>query len=426
MRITSYFRTWRNRTALGKQLSRVLNLLLFLLLIPLLLYFQTAQSRVNLAHEAASVKRVLALEAVRLEDYIAELGDYSLQLRNDSGFMGLLSREGELDYARQRTVESALRMLYYSRDDIEWMELYLVKSRAAFRIESARRKVLPLAYRPPEALDDYDAFIAAPNYLSIQPDATGFVRVTRTIIDSPRTTPLAVVRFLADSSIPDAMARSHSENGEKLYLFSPEGVSLTHNGDEAGVLAALDAGETALGGRKDRNMLAGFRGQTGLTLAVLKPIALINAALGHYSAVTTVLVALALGLGLLLSEAAIRLFTQPVRDLARRMQDVGQGGDGTRGGEQLGLSAEANHMLAGISVLMDRSHVSELNARAARLAALEAQTNPHFLFNTLQAIATEAILAGDDKVYRMVTALAALMRYTIKGGNLVKLSTELE
>ena len=118
MRITSYFRTWRNRTALGKQLSRVLNLLLFLLLIPLLLYFQTAQSRVNLAHEAAAVERVLALEAVRLEDYIAELGDYSLQLRNDSGFMGLLSREGELDYARQRTVESALRMLYYSRDDI--------------------------------------------------------------------------------------------------------------------------------------------------------------------------------------------------------------------------------------------------------------------------------------------------------------------
>ena len=430
MRITSYFRTWRNRTALGKQLSRVLNLLLFLLLIPLLLYFQTAQSRVNLAHEAASVKRVLALEAVRLEDYIAELGDYSLQLRNDSGFMGLLSREGELDYARQRTVESALRMLYYSRDDIEWMELYLLKSRAAFRIESDRRKVLPLAYRPPEALDDHDAFIAAPNYLSIRPEAAGFVRVTRTIIDSPHTTPLAVVRFLADSSIPDAMARSHGENGEKLYLFSPDGVSLTQNGDEAEVLSALEAGETALGSRKDRRMLAGFRAKTGLTLAVLKPIALINAALGHYSAVTTVLVALVLGLGLLLSEAAIRLFTRPVRDLARRMQDVDKGDlrakDGMRGDGQLGLSAEANHMLAGISVLMDRSHVSELNERAARLAALEAQTNPHFLFNTLQAIATEAILAGDDKVYRMVTALAALMRYTIKGGNLVKLSTELE
>ena len=431
MRITSYFRTWRNRTTLGKQLSRVLNLLLFLLLIPLLLYFQTAQSRVNLAHEAASVKRVLALEAVRLEDYIAELGDYSLQLRNDSGFMGLLSREGELDYARQRTVESALRMLFYSRDDIEWMELYLLKSRAAFRIESDRRKVLPLAYLPPEALDDHDAFIAAPDYVSIQPEAAGFVRVTRTIIDSPRTTPLAVVRFLADSSIPDAMARSHGENGEQLYLFSPDGVSLTRNGDEAEVLSALNAGETALGGRRDRRMLAGFRARTGLTLAVLKPIALIDAALGHYSAVTTVLVALVLGLGLLLLEAAIRLFTQPVRDLARRMQDVGRGAlrekDGVRdGGGQLGLSAEANHMLAGISVLMDRSHVSELNARAARLAALEAQTNPHFLFNTLQAIATEAILAGDDKVYRMVTALAALMRYTIKGGNLVKLSTELE
>ena len=56
---------------------------------------------------------------------------------------------------------------------------------------------------------------------------------------------------------------------------------------------------------------------------------------------------------------------------------------------------------------------------------MEAQTNPHFLFNTLQAIATEAILAEDEKVYRMITTLASLLRYTIRGGNLTDLKTEL-
>jgi len=83
-------------------------------------------------------------------------------------------------------------------------------------------------------------------------------------------------------------------------------------------------------------------------------------------------------------------------------------------------------MSQSISELIDRTYVASLNERTARLAALEAQTNPHFLFNTLQAIATEAILAEDQKVYRMITTLASLLRYSIKGGNLAALSTELE
>ena len=427
MGIGAYFRTWRNRTTIRRQLSLVVGVVVFALIIALVLYFYAAQSAANLRHEATAIGRVLELEAGQLEDYFAELRDYSLRLRNDSAFMAVLNQRGEIDYNRQQAVESAFRTLFYSRDDLEWMELYLIKPRLALRIDSDRRKVLPRTYQAPEALEADAGFLSGPNYLSVQPDAAGFVRVTRTIIDSPRTTPLAVVRFLVDGSRLDIRARRHGDNGETLYLFDPAGVSLTSNGDEARVYAAIGAGETAL----DGCLLTWHGAESGMTIAATKPLNIINAALNRTRNMTILIGLITLVLGLLVVSGAIGLLTRPLAQLSRRLQDVGSG-NFTRGAdlqgsyEMIGLSDEANQMIANISELIDRTYVATLNERTARLAALEAQTNPHFLFNTLQAIATEAILAGDDKVYRMITSLAALLRYTIKGGNLASLSTELD
>ena len=427
MGIGAYFRTWRNRTTIRRQLSLVVGIVVFVLIIALVLYFHAAQSAADLRHEAEAIDRVLELEAGQLEDYFAELRDYSLRLRNDAAFMAVLSQRGDLGYTHQQAVESAFRTLYYSRDDIVWMELYLLKPRMALRIDRARRKVLPAEFREPEALEDYARFISGPAYLSVQPDAAGFVRVTRTIIDSPRTTPLAVVRFLVDDSLPAIQSQRHGANGETLYLFDANGISLIENADAARAAEAIAAGANRL----DDRLLTWHKSPNGLTIAVTKPLAIVNAALNRTRNMTILIGLVTLVLGLLVVSGAIRLLTRPLSELSRRLQDVGTG-NFTRGAdlqgsyEMIGLSDEANQMIANISELIDRTYVATLNERTARLAALEAQSNPHFLFNTLQAISTEAILAGDDKVYRMITSLAALLRYTIKGGNLARLSTELD
>lgn len=427
MGIGAYFRTWRNRTTIRRQLSLVVGIVVFVLIIALVLYFHAAQSAADLRHEAEAIDRVLELEAGQLEDYFAELRDYSLRLRNDAAFMAVLAQRGELGYTHQQAVESAFRTLYYSRDDIAWMELYLLKPRMALRIDRARRKVLPAEFREPEALEDYERFISGPAYLSVQPDAAGFVRVTRTIIDSPRTTPLAVVRFLVDDSLPAIQAQRHEANGETLYLFDANGISLIENPDATQAAEAISAGANRLNDR----LLTWQKSPNGLTIAVTKPLAIVNAALNRTRNMTILIGLVTLVLGLLVVSWAIRLLTRPLSELSRRLQDVGTG-NFTRGAdlqgsyEMIGLSDEANQMIANISELIDRTYVATLNERTARLAALEAQSNPHFLFNTLQAISTEAILAGDDKVYRMITSLAALLRYTIKGGNLARLSTELD
>lgn len=53
--------------------------------------------------------------------------------------------------------------------------------------------------------------------------------------------------------------------------------------------------------------------------------------------------------------------------------------------------------------------------RQAQYLALQNQINPHFLYNTLEGIRGEALVAGLDSVAEMTEALATFFRYTISG-----------
>ncbi len=77
--------------------------------------------------------------------------------------------------------------------------------------------------------------------------------------------------------------------------------------------------------------------------------------------------------------------------------------------------------------VMNGPHVVDLNKRQAQYLALQNQINPHFLYNTLESIRGEALIAGMDSVADMTEALAKFFRYTItKVENLVSVQEELD
>lgn len=64
--------------------------------------------------------------------------------------------------------------------------------------------------------------------------------------------------------------------------------------------------------------------------------------------------------------------------------------------------------------------------RAMELRALQAQINPHFLFNTLSSIAASSFMEEAPKTNELVQALARLLRYTLRQiGQMVALEEEL-
>jgi two-component system, sensor histidine kinase YesM len=77
------------------------------------------------------------------------------------------------------------------------------------------------------------------------------------------------------------------------------------------------------------------------------------------------------------------------------------------------LNQRFHIMVHKINKLIDQAYKLELEQKDSELRSLQARINPHFLYNTLQAIKSLAMLGRNTDVSRVVTSLGQLFRYTI-------------
>lgn len=77
------------------------------------------------------------------------------------------------------------------------------------------------------------------------------------------------------------------------------------------------------------------------------------------------------------------------------------------------LEASFNDMMERLQELFERDYKHRLEKAEAQKALLEAQINPHFLYNTLDTIRFKALERGNEEVSNMIFALSVNLRYTI-------------
>lgn len=150
----------------------------------------------------------------------------------------------------------------------------------------------------------------------------------------------------------------------------------------------------------------------------------------------------ALGLSLLFAGSIVK----PLKDLQLQMEQFGGGDYSVRseytqnnevGQLAMGFNAMANHIGQLISQLSCTIHQLELekeNVRIeqarkqeAELQALQAQIDPHFLYNTLNSIIWLASEEKSSEVVDLAAALSEFYKYRIQGaGNMVTVEQELE
>ena len=80
------------------------------------------------------------------------------------------------------------------------------------------------------------------------------------------------------------------------------------------------------------------------------------------------------------------------------------------------LTAQVNTMADRLKSMMEKSNQDAKKLRKAELRTLQAQINPHFLYNTLDAIVWKAEAGDKDEVIQLTSALSDFFRISLSSG----------
>ena len=232
---------------------------------------------------------------------------------------------------------------------------------------------------------------------------------------------------------------SEEEERETVLLLGSDGQLITSNDETisqktASMLAEGGGDQVASIGKQSFVVVKQRSSVTGWTLLILTPVKVITEGISVLRMTLVVSAIMGTILFTLLSFFLSTLITRPVFKLIKAMR-------GTRLGVLMSienvsstmeiqeLNYSYNRMVDNINELIQLVYEKELSRSHTELKALQAQINPHFLFNTLDVLYWSLMDKDEDQLAGYVVAMSDLFRYTITGPSKtgwVKLRDELE
>ncbi|MDD3204979.1 MAG: histidine kinase [Lachnospiraceae bacterium] len=432
-----------SRFSMKTQLIALVSITFTLIIAVIITYNYRSNRNAITVQQTQSASTLLNLESQNLDAYFTEISRYSLLLRHDASFIQSISSSTALDYAEKSNIQSLLRSNFDSRTDLISYRLFLLNKADNYMIDSKRHKVQTFYDNYVTELPGYDTFTQKPYYRSIEPanEEGTFITYYRTIIRIEDQKPLAIVELTFDTSYIDSIAQDHNDLGELFCMVDEQNRILYTNTpdiDAAFIQQALPSlSDTSVNNfhltSKDVSYLGVYHTSEahGYKIISFKPLSGLDQKIAATRNVSLLIAILAIVIAIVLVSFFIRLITNPLSTLAHRLRRVGTGNFTTTtdiGGslEITNLAHDFNSMIHHIDDLIKKNYISEINAKTSRLIALEAQLNPHFLYNTLQAISAEAIINKQPKINAMVTSLASMLRYSIKEEYFVSVAQEIK
>ena len=382
------------------------------------------------------------------ENYMSQVNEASLTLMKDAQFMRYLMDLAEDNFVAETYIQSQVKNMFYSRNDIEELHFFIPDSTREYTISRAARE-MAITYNNGKKDEQWYKELMKERFSNrlIEPQNQGnrvFLTFHRTLIDIQSQKPLGILsisvnyyyldRILGDSAQKyDEIIGVYDKN-DRPYYFSD---NVLINGSNAGRLVDGIDSEVPEGNMTIRLGDTDYLAIYSISdIDKWKTIKLVPLELLDRTARKAGRLNLLIGAAFLIFFAGItilvsRTITGPLRKLSRKMDRVGRGDfeviTEVRGKDEIArLSSNFNRMVAKINYLINEEYKTKLSERTARLKALETQINPHFLYNSLQAISTEALECNMTKISKMVEALAFTLRYCFKEADLVGISKELE
>ncbi|WP_084662793.1 sensor histidine kinase [Paenibacillus fonticola] len=251
-----------------------------------------------------------------------------------------------------------------------------------------------------------------------------------------------IVRFRKDRIMEDFVQSSGDDN----HLIITDGSKIIYpdqplilEGDLAAELRRPESyGLTMVGG--NRYFFTRVRSSDlGWTYLNMTPYDSMFRTISFVKELVTVIFILILLIGIALGVRLSRSITRPIEQLIKKMRKIEKGDLDNLEEQSLGevpktSQTEVEHlqrtfkmMIQRIRELINQNYAKQLVIRETELKALQAQINPHFLYNTLDSINWLAKVNRQTKISQMVEALGFLLRSSLDDGtSLITLRSELD
>lgn len=428
-------------------------------------------------HSIDATSNNLLLVNRNVKDYMDGIAQFTLpQLQYDDLIHAVLT-EGD-DYSSRMYLENYLRRMYYSRSDLAGLDLYIVGEGKTYALTREAYNIVIrasadegtadtdwyhlLLKRPDNQLyrsllgaagGDHELASKAESATEAESDSVAsksdipshserslaYHRVLRSIASRQ---PQAVLTVYINPSALDTIVRDTPlEDGEHLLLLGSDGdpyymddAAFYREAQKGGLKEALEQAESGPAdwklGREDYLLMTDESAGGTWTLAKPMPYSRIYEAADAAREWNTLIGAGFVVLSALLVAFVSGAITRPLARLAQRMNRF-SGGDfetqaPVRGHDEIAhLTRHFNDMVQRTNELINERYRMKLVEQSAILKALEAELNPHFLYNALQAISTQALRGGRLDIADMVDDLAQSLRYCIGGSDIVPASDEL-
>ena len=405
----------------------------------------TSIRNLTISNQYSLSQELLDLESENLDRYISELANFCIQPYYDNTFTRIINQKKPLSSAQIDYMKQQMYYYYYTRNDIQAYEIYLINQGLSIGRTENQEHIRV------QSSPQFDTQTAASNcskdpmFQSITycDKDNAFFTYCHSLFQIKGQTQQALVHLQVNTSYLKQMLQNHQKAGSDFIMLNADNEFIySSNTALFGANDSIDefftTQRTLKNGAitveingKDYLMVSAKSQKNNIQLINLIPLSIIDAELkGATSSLLINGICIWL-ITVFLVYLFTYLLTKPLKTLSERMQYAGSGDFHTfpemHGSSEIAeLSHSFNSMLRHIEQLIQQNYIAKLSEKNARLTALEAQLNPHFLYNTLQAISTEALINDQFTIHRMITSLASNLRYTIKGGDLVPLKSEVQ
>ena len=184
-------------------------------------------------------------------------------------------------------------------------------------------------------------------------------------------------------------------------------------------------------GSTDYIILCEQSNTTGWTVWLYQPVGLAGEAMRPIGVMAGVTILICIFAAVLAYFITSGMVSSRIERLTHFMQEVQEGSMDMQmesdDRDEIGMLYRGfGSMMKRIRTLINEVYLSKITQKEAELKALQAQINPHFLYNTLSLINWKALAAGAEDISRMTLALSTFYRTALnRGRNVLQVETEL-